>query len=356
MWCPHLPLTHLQNALMSLQTLSVDVNGTAKLAFNDSGNPGNNNYITIFAVHGMGWNNRIFKRVQTLSAAKSIRIVAVNRRQYKGSTPYTESEAMIPITGSDEEKANFIKSRGVELANFIDTFIQNNQLPPISDDGKTGGVALLGWSAGNLITAAAIANLDALSDASKKRLKSHLRGHIMQEPPSIAFGLPLPAANWSPHMDTTIPADKQAAMFTTWITSYFDHGDLSTRDVNVLSYIVPSAFRPPTIYDMTPEEIAETADQGPVELPGMFMSMAQSNAVYRKACYSADIKSLVPSLKTTFITGDATCSYSLAALWSIQDDNKAEKGNIKFVVIPGANHFWHWDDAEEALKTYAESL
>lgn len=97
-------------------------------------------------------------------------------------------------------------------------------------------------------------------------------------------------------MDTTIPAEKHAAMFTTWITSYFDHGDLSTRDVN---YIVPSTFRRPTIYDMTAEEITEVVDQGPVELPGMFMSMAQANAVYRKACYSADIKSLAPSLKTT---------------------------------------------------------
>lgn len=87
---------------------------------------------------------------------------------------------MIPITGSDDEKAHFINCRGVELANFIDTFIQNNQLPPISDDAKTGGVALLGWSAGTLITAAAIVNLDTLSEASKKRFKSHLRGHIMQ--------------------------------------------------------------------------------------------------------------------------------------------------------------------------------
>jgi len=340
---------------MTLQTLPVDANGTV-LAFTDSGKPGSDNYITIFAVHGMGYNNLIFKRVAALVASKHIRLVAINRRQYEGSTPYTEPEGMIPITGSDDDKAGFIVSRGIELANFIDAFIQKNDLPPISNDGKTGGVAILGWSAGNLLTCAAIANIGSLSAASKDRFKLYLRAHIMQEPPSIAIGLPLPPLNWSPHMDTTIPADKHAAMFTSWITSYFDHGDLSTRDVSVLSYHVPSPLRRPTIYDMTADEIAVTADQRPVELPGMFMSMPQANAAYRKACYSADVKSLVPSLKTTFITGDRTASYSLAALWSIQDDNKAEGGNLKFVVIPGANHFWHWDDAGEALKTYVEAL
>jgi hypothetical protein len=241
------------------------------------------------------------------------------------------------------------------LGNFIEAFIQKNDLPPISADGKTGGVAVLGWSAGGLLSCAVIANIDSLSPTAKDRFKLYLRAHILQglsipilhmrrlnmypEPPSIALGLPLPASNWSPHMSPTIPADKHSAMFTSWITSYFDHGDLSTRDVSVLSYHVPSPFRRPTIYDMTADEIAETADQRPVELPGMFMSMAQANATYRKACYSADVKALVPSLKTTFFTGDRAASYSLAALWSMEDDNKAEGGNLKFVVVPGANHF-----------------
>jgi hypothetical protein len=147
------------------------------------------------------------------------------------------------------------------LGNFIEAFIQKNDLPPISADGKTGGVAVLGWSAGGLLSCAVIANIDSLSPTAKDRFKLYLRAHILQglsipilhmrrlnmypEPPSIALGLPLPASNWSPHMSPTIPADKHSAMFTSWITSYFDHGDLSTRDVSVLSYHVPSPFADP---------------------------------------------------------------------------------------------------------------
>jgi hypothetical protein len=42
---------------MTLKTLPVDANGTV-LAFTDSGKPDSDTYITIFAVHGMGFNNR----------------------------------------------------------------------------------------------------------------------------------------------------------------------------------------------------------------------------------------------------------------------------------------------------------
>ncbi|KAJ7802212.1 hypothetical protein B0H14DRAFT_2893140, partial [Mycena olivaceomarginata] len=279
---------------MTLKTLPVDANGTV-LAFTDSGKPDSDTYITIFAVHGIGFNNFIFKRVAAKAASKISTRVASS-----------------PVAAFSWETLSTPSSR-------------RTIYPPISAGVKTGGVAVLGWSAGGLLSCAVITNIDSLSPTAKDRFKLYLRSisckalDIYSEPPSISLGLPLPASNWSPHTTPTIPADKHPAMFTS--------------DVSVLSY-----------------HIAETADQRPVELPGMFMSMAQANATYRKACYSADVKALVPSLKTTFFTGDRSASYSLAALWSIEDDNnlKAEGGNLKFVVVPGANHF--------PLKVYVDVL
>ncbi|KAJ7162772.1 Alpha/Beta hydrolase protein [Mycena crocata] len=340
---------------MALSTLPVDVDGTV-FSFTDSGHPGNmdGRYITIIAVHGLNYNNVVFKRVQALSAAQNIRFVAINRRGYEGSTPLTEAQCMLPVTGTDEDRERFWHSRGVELANFVDAFIQTNNLPPISTDGTTGGVVLLGWSFGSLFTASAIAAIDGLSDAIQARLKSHLRAHVMHEPPSIAFGLPLPPSNWVPHSDLSIPADQRDEAFSRWITSYFSHGDLSSRSLDVLSYILPSAHRRPTIYDMSAAERAAMIDHRPVEVPGVVMSAAQTNATYRKACYSAEVKRLVPRLKTTLIAGEASASFFQSAMWSIEDDNKAAGGDLKFVVVPGANHFFHWEDAGEALKVYAE--
>ncbi|KAJ6626740.1 hypothetical protein B0H10DRAFT_2211017 [Mycena sp. CBHHK59/15] len=308
---------------MSLQSLVVNSEGTV-LSFTDSGHPGSDSYTTVFAVHGIIFNGLIFKRVQALSASSNIRFVAINRRRYAGSTPYSDTESSILMTGSDEEKARWIDARGLELANFVDTFIQDNQLPPISADGNSGGVALLGWSSGNQVTASAIANLDKLSTSSQNRFTAYLRAYIMHEPPTIIFGLPRTPKTRSPDIEETILAEKRTPM-TMWLTSYFDHGDLSSRDPNILKHIVPSARRRPTIHDMTADEIAEIVDES-FKLPSF------------------------PKL------GDATGALPLAAFFNIQDDNAASGGNIKFVVIPGANHFFQWDDAKDALKAYVEAL
>ncbi|KAK7046737.1 Alpha/Beta hydrolase protein [Favolaschia claudopus] len=339
---------------MTVQTLAVDINGTV-LAYTDSGKPASDVYITIFALHGMGFNGGIFKRLAAVAPKKNIRLVAINRRQYEGSTPFGP-EAAIPITGSEDEKTKFLASRGIELANFAATFIEKNNLPPISADGKTGGVAFLGWSAGNNLTCAAVANIDGLSAGAQARLRSHLRAHIMYEAPSIVIGLPLPPDNWFPHMDKSMPAEKHTPMFTNWITSYFDHGDLATKDLKVLNYHLPSPYRRPSVYSMTREEFDAIVDMGPEEFAPLFMSQAQAAANLNKACFSETIKSLVPALKTTFIAGERSASYAIAAMWSLESENEARGGELKTVLIPGANHFYHWEEPEEALQVFVDAL
>ncbi|KAJ7139247.1 hypothetical protein C8R44DRAFT_764116 [Mycena epipterygia] len=340
---------------MSFETLAVNSQVTV-LSFTDSGSPGSSSYTTIFAVHGLGFNGFIFKKVQALSATKNLRFVAVNRRHYVGSTSYTDAENSILTSGSDTEKSQFIDARGMELASFVDTFIQKHQLPPISSDGSSGGVALLGWSAGNLVTAAAIANLAKLPASTQDRFKVYLRAHIMHEPPSVIFGLPGPPRTWSPHMDASVPPEMHTRLGTQWLTSYFEHGDLSAKGVDAIEYIVPSCRRRPTIYDFSSPDFAEVIDESVVELPGMFMSMPQANAVYRQACYAADLKTLAPRLKKTLIVGDATVSFCITGLLSIRADNEAAGGDIQFASVAGANHFFQWDDPEDALKVYMEAL
>lgn len=159
-----------------------------------------------------------------------------------------------------------------------------------------------------------------------------------------------------------------------WLTSYFEHGDLSAKVVDAIEYIVPSCRRRPTIYDFPSLDFAEIVDESVVELPGMFMSMPQANAVYRRASYAANLKTLAPHLKKTLIVGDATLSFCIACLLSIRADNEAAGGDIQFVLVAGANHFvsdlslqitptrvdssrqFQWDDPEDALKVYMEAL
>lgn len=111
--------------------------------------------------------------------SSSLRIVAVNRRDYPGSTPLTQEDTTVLASGSDEQKAAFLKARGVEVATFVTRFVERNKLPPVSPDRKTGGFALLGWSLGNAIALSAVANVDSLPPAAQTLWASGMRSLIL---------------------------------------------------------------------------------------------------------------------------------------------------------------------------------
>lgn len=235
-------------------------------------------------------------------------------------------------------------------------FIQKSNLPPISSEVKRGGVCVLGWSSGNGLAAAALANAHRLPAEGQKRFADYIRAYVMQEHPSIFFGLPLSPTLWSPHMDGSIPEDWQTPFYTRWITSYFDHGELASRNVHVLSYIVPGTTRAPSIYNTSVEELSEMIDEGPQELAGMFTTQAQANAIYRKSLLHEGVRATMPRLKVSLLTGDATCSFSLNALWSIHDDDEKNGGGfVRFSIIPGVNHFMHWDEPEKDFNAYMDA-
>lgn len=120
-----------------------------------------------------------------LAPASGLRFVAITRRDYPGSTSFTPAELAVLSNSTDGEKAGFLRDRGLEIAKFMNIFIQKHNLPPISRDGKSGGVALLGWSLGNAFTLAAISSADMLPADAKTRLGSYLRAVIIQGIPFL---------------------------------------------------------------------------------------------------------------------------------------------------------------------------
>ncbi|KAI0666401.1 hypothetical protein C8Q78DRAFT_984281 [Trametes maxima] len=344
-----------------MPSIVVDDKGT-ELSYIDSGVPASasNAYTTIFAVHGTVFTSPIFEKVSKLAGPAGLRFVAINRRDYPGSTPLTAEDSGVLASGTDEQKAAFLKARGVELATFVDRFAEQNNVPAISADGKSGGFALLGWSLGNAIALAAVANVDALSAPSQARWSSGLRSLILYEPPTVAIGSALPPKIWSPQIDQSIPAELRGKFFTQWITSYFKHGDLSTRDLDTLSYVVPATFRAPSIYGIPDADLARIVYDPPgsgSDMLFMVFSAAQINAAYKKAVFDKGVRTLLPKLKVFAFTGDVTCPFSIPAFWALQDDDKAHGGGfIETKIVEGINHFVHWDEPELALKIYQDAL
>ena len=140
-------------------------------------------------------NTAVFSRLMERGKASGVRVVAVNRRDYPGSTPFSDEDKRVLNSGTDAERAAFLREQGVEIATFVDRLIEKNGLPPLSADKKSGGVQLMGWSFGATLAMAALANLDALPEASQTRLAAHLRSLILfgtfrlaPQPPPLALG------------------------------------------------------------------------------------------------------------------------------------------------------------------------
>lgn len=173
---------------------ALTVGAGVELAYTDSGAPSSSPYTTIFAVHGVVFTNCmylvpinsrvciadapltvIFKKVQAVAPSKGFRFVALSRRGFPGSTPYTQEErnTITDSKVSPENRYAFMQARGNEIATFIDMFISKFDLPPVSSD-KKGGSILLGWSQGSQYASAAIAFAPSLASDVRARISAHI--------------------------------------------------------------------------------------------------------------------------------------------------------------------------------------
>ncbi|KAJ3979448.1 hypothetical protein F5890DRAFT_1469413 [Lentinula detonsa] len=337
------------------------------LSFIDSGPPSTLPYETIILVHGNSFSNAVFKRLITRSKEYNIRIIALNRRGYAGSTPYSLYESSMfssEQAHSIEEKHRFLEQRGVEILLFIDEFIQRFNLPPISDfEGKrVGGAALIGWSLGIAFTLAAIANVDSdlISDETRKRLSKYLRAHILLEPAVITIGLNLPEDFWAPIRDPLIPASARAPLFIHFITCYYDYDEeiISKCDQGgILSRVAPSPSRVPTLFTFTDEERKEIITPLPQDMHFSHVLQEPLRKWYLKACFDKKLRSslALKNMTVWHILGDSSYPFIWPAYWSVREDDRnageGESGKfVKFKIMEGCNHFMHWDEPDKTLK------
>ncbi|KAK0222340.1 Alpha/Beta hydrolase protein [Armillaria fumosa] len=337
---------------MLSDTLIVNASTGVELSYVDSGAPSQVPYITIFAIHGMIFTKEIFQRVIDLAPSKGVRFVALNRRHFPGTTPLSPEELVITQTGGtdDSQREALVEARGHEIALFIDTFIQKFNLPSISSGG---GVALLGWSLGATFAPIAISSTDTLPEDVRCRLSEYMRSLILYEPAPIALGLPTPTQNWTFLVDTSVPENLRLPAFGQWCTSYFDHADIYGHDLDKLSWVLTSPNRTPTFFNDLPVSIQRHGEDAATDLPFLFFFSKQILAAYRKAFFDPGV---FPSMKRAFVCGDRTCAFGIAGLWAVQGDEKelrtADAMAVKYRILPGANHFVHWDDPERALDAF----
>lgn len=115
-----------------------------------------------------------FKKLLPLAAQHKLRVVVLNRREYPGSKALTDEEFR-QFDGADEQgHETYFGARAQELAEFLLDFAVKQHLPTASAE-SAGGIAVMGWSAGNAYTLSLLSHAGAIAPSMRKRLEPFLR-------------------------------------------------------------------------------------------------------------------------------------------------------------------------------------
>ncbi|KAJ7342600.1 Alpha/Beta hydrolase protein [Mycena albidolilacea] len=329
---------------------SLTLNNGVVFGYTDSGAvTGGADYTTVVIIHGHTFHSGTFQRLNPLAQPNSLRIISVNRREYPGSSPYSTEDLTTFAEGNDAERASLLEQQGHDLAMFLDSLIAELSIP------QSGGIALVGWSMGNLFLLALIACIQTLPTATRDRLSLFVNNAIILQSPSLALGLPSPPGRLIPHTDPDIAPEARGPAFAKWVSSYFLHGDLSTHNIDHLTYNDTDPAKPSTIETLKPEELLAMTDFAPAEKYDNIVGLPPfAGAVFKqtnKALFNPTVRDAWSSTRFWSLYGTAEPWNVIYGSWFLEDQSHAIDPKLEIIskVIEGGNHFLVWEHPEKAI-------
>ncbi|KAJ7337015.1 hypothetical protein DFH08DRAFT_1018225 [Mycena albidolilacea] len=324
--------------------------------FSDTGAPGTGDeYTTFILVHGHSYHSgtssdtsAVFQKLLPLAAARSVRIICLNRREYPGSTPHTTEELRVYASGSDQERTALVNEAGVNLAFALDGIIEQGRLPP--------AVAVCGWSLGNTFVLAAMASISSLPPETQKRLQSSIKTIIMWDPPLQALGITKPPQSYLPLHDKELAPAERGPAFRKWVESYFVHGDLSTRDPAQLNFRHPDPSRKHTYADIPPAEMLDIFDPSVGDKCDTILSeppfAGVLSAMVDKALFDPETRASWKGVKVSCFYAKEGPGNMHFGVWDLERRAEEAGGSTSITFRPpieGANHFVMWEDPSLTL-------
>lgn len=107
-----------------------------------------------------------------------MRVIAVNRRDYAGSTLFSETELEVIRSKNDETHTKFLRERGLELAQFLAYLVNEKGVKQVDENGQ-GGLSFLGWSLGNIICLAFLRHIKSYPIELLETLEPYLKHYFI---------------------------------------------------------------------------------------------------------------------------------------------------------------------------------
>jgi hypothetical protein len=164
------------------------------------------------------------------------------------------------------------------------------------------------------------------------------------DPPCRVLGFPKPPGGYYPLKDPDIPEDARGPAFAKWVSSYYKHGDLSSRDFSQLKQRASEGdtSKKPTTDTMPLEELLTITDFRPGTKcetflidSGHFFSANIKQTT--KALFDPQIREDWGGHPVWFVYCEASVWNVHNAVWNMEKNDKASE--INFKNVPGANHF-----------------
>jgi hypothetical protein len=110
-------------------------------------------------------------------------LVLVTRRGYD-SYDESDSPGSSPLTDNEIEDMKacreiVLERFSLEVASFLLWFADTQNIPKISDDGKSGGFSVMGWSMGIVGPLSLLAHPNIVPKESQQKLASYFRQFIL---------------------------------------------------------------------------------------------------------------------------------------------------------------------------------
>ncbi|KAF8642045.1 hypothetical protein AX16_009716 [Volvariella volvacea WC 439] len=344
---------------------------TPDIQYVDSGPvEGSTDYHTIFIFHGTSFNGENFKPLFPLAPKHNLRLVLYTRRDYTGSTPFSNQELEDLRNG----KKIHLQSMGVEVGSFLSWFVENHpEIPKLSEDRKKGGISLLGWSMGITPVFAFLGHPEVLPSGTYTKLEPYLQTIIIYDSPGVAFGFDIPPGRYLPFHDPTLKTPSEMLQhFTLWVSGHYYHNidDFesfnSTKNLDLLNFSRQGVNN--SVLTMTEEmrsaciqlDVAVKSDIGATPYPVVQNILREHTD---KALYNEQLaKGIFPKAEVIHILCDETIWLPVYAYMAAYEKYQKLIGEGKkirptsFVVFPGMNHFGHWDEPERFVELVVGAL
>jgi len=347
-----------------MPTAPIDDEGHHFFYLDSGAPPGATSYTTLVIVHGAVFHSGIFSRMLPFAHAHNLRLILPNRRDMPGSSPQSPSdlEELPPwgcpdVLGADR----YWQARGIELATFLANVVRSEKIPPVAADGKEGGVAVMGWSSGNFFPLAMVAYVDTLPQETLIALEPCMHSLIIFDAPHLVLGMRNTLFLFDPSLNLT--EEERDKAFGIFVGEYYAHSSVTSHNIADLA-TTSSHLRPGTTQNMSPEDREMCVGLDFRSEAPLFGGPGEAFVErIRKAAFDDGLaKAYWPRMRTDVIWCEHSPWTLVIAAWEFEKMTEAAtKAGIKgrgmrITMMPGANHFPHWDEPERTVDFFQNVL